>query len=115
MTRWTRFIIAILLGLAAGLYYGLVLNPVQYVDTAPASLDPAYKADYVLMTAEIYRRDGDFAAALNRLRLLGGAPAETVRAAIAFAERAGYGESDLATMKLLFAVFQTPLPASASP
>ncbi len=115
MSRWIRFAIAILIGLAAGLYYGLALNPVQYVDTAPAALDPAYKADYVLMTAEIYRRDGDFAAALNRLRLLGETPTKTVRAAITFAERAGYGESDLATMNLLFSAFQTPLPAPASP
>ncbi len=116
MSRWIRFLIAIFIGLAAGLYYGLVLNPVQYVDTAPEALHPAYKADYALMTAEIYHRNGDLPAAARRLRLLGGeSPAEALRAAITFAERAGYGEADLKDMELLLAAFQTPLPATPSP
>ncbi len=113
MSRWTRFLIAILVGLAAGLYYGWVLNPVQYVDTLPAALHPAYKADYVLMTAEIYRADGDLPAAVQRLRLLGPQPpAETTRAAIAFASSAGYGDRDLQTMQFLFNALQDapPLP-----
>ncbi|RMF48792.1 MAG: hypothetical protein D6755_03215 [Anaerolineae bacterium] len=113
MSRWIRFFIAIALGLAAGLYYGWVVNPVQYVDTAPEALHPAYKADYVLMTAEIYHMDGDLSTAAQRLRLLGAEPpAETVRAAIAFATSAGYGDTDLQYMQQLFTDIQTLPPDS---
>ncbi len=111
MSRWIRFFLAIALGLVAGLYYGWVVNPVQYVDTAPQALHPAYKADYVLMTAEIYGMDGDLDAAVQRLRLLGAeTPAETVRAALTFAERAGYGDSDVQSMQRLFTAIQTLPP-----
>ncbi len=112
MTRWIRFSIAILLGLAAGLLYGWVINPVTYVDTQPQALHPAYKADYVLMTAEIYRADGDFPAAVQRLQVLGDeSPAALVQNAISFALSAGYSDADLETMQRLLRVFQTPQPA----
>ncbi|GAB4533913.1 MAG: hypothetical protein Fur0018_23590 [Anaerolineales bacterium] len=102
----------ILIGLAAGLFYGWVVNPVSYVDTSPQALHPAYKADYVLMTAEIYRADGDFQAAVQRLQWLGDAPpAEVVQQAIAFATSAGYSSADVQLMQRLMGAFQTPLPS----
>ena len=58
-------VVCLALGLGAGLYIGWVVAPVQYVDTAPASLSQTYKDDYVLMIAAIYSENGDLAAAFN--------------------------------------------------
>ena len=51
MLRWFLFFLSIALGLAAGLYYGWVINPVEYVNTTPDTLRVDYQADYVLMVA----------------------------------------------------------------
>ena len=102
MIRWLTFLLAIAMGAAAGLYYGWVVNPIRYVDAAPDSLRFDYKADYVLMTAEAYRADGNLELALERLTMLGGnSPAENVALATVFAVKAGYGEADLALMQNL--------------
>jgi hypothetical protein len=102
MSRWFFFLLTIVIGAAAGLYYGWVVNPVRYMDATPSSLRADYKADYVLMTAEAYRADGNLDLAVQRLELLGGAsPAESVALATVFAVRAGYGETDLALMQNL--------------
>jgi hypothetical protein len=122
MIRWFFFLLTIAIGAAAGLYYGWVINPIRYVDAAPAVLRADYKADYVLMTAEAYRADGDMELALERLALLGGAsPAESVALATVFAVKAGYGEADLALMQSLADAIhgagplQESLPESPSP
>ena len=102
MSRWFFFLISITLGAAAGLYYGWVVNPVRYVDASPDVLRADYKADFVLMTAEVYRADGDLDLAVLRLTQLGDAsPAESVTLATVFAVKAGYGEADLALMQNL--------------
>ncbi len=38
MSRWTLFILVLLLGLGLGLVYGWVVNPVSYQDTTLESL-----------------------------------------------------------------------------
>jgi hypothetical protein len=45
MSRWMKFLTAILLGAAAGLFYGWVVNPVEYVEITPRSLRVDYKTD----------------------------------------------------------------------
>src|SRR5262245_39944327 len=79
-------IILIVLGLAAGigigLYIGWVAAPVQYVNTAPESLQRAFKDDYILMIATAYAGDDDLTAAHAPLASLGFAdPAGAVREA----------------------------------
>ena len=37
MSRWTKFLIAVIVGAAAGLFYGWGGNPGEYVGIAPAS------------------------------------------------------------------------------
>ena len=58
-SRWILFIIAILAGAGLGLLYGWVINPVDYVDTAPDTLRIDYKTDFVLMVAEAYQGESD--------------------------------------------------------
>ncbi len=96
MSRWIGFIITILLGIGLGLFYGWVVNPVEYVDTTPASLRSDYQADYVLMVAEIYQAEGDPALAAGRLAFLGGvSPLEAITTALQFGEEHGYTQTDL--------------------
>jgi ABC-type dipeptide/oligopeptide/nickel transport system permease subunit len=116
MARWIGFILAILLGAAAGMFYGWVVSPVEYVDTTPQTLRIDYKSDYVLMVAEAYSAEKDLAQAVNRLAVLGSdMPAEIVREAILFAESQGYTDADVAVMRSLGRDLDTwnPLPGQS--
>jgi hypothetical protein len=102
MSRWLLFILAIVIGICGGLYYGWVINPVEYVDTSPDTLRIDYKTDVVLMIAEIYSVDRQLDQAASRLEMLGINPSsDMVRQAIRFGERAGYNDADLALMRNL--------------
>ena len=102
MSRWTKFLIAVLLGAAAGLFYGWVVNPVEYVDIAPESLRFDYKTDYVLMVAEAYHVDNDLGLAVRRLAMLGSsAPTELVTNALNYALQHDYAPQDLSQFQSL--------------
>lgn len=116
--RWIFFFLFILLGLAMGLLYGLYLNPIRYTDISLEVLAPDYKTDYVLMVAETYHQDGALALAVERLSELGAdQPAEIVRQALNFAEKAGYNDADLHRIWSMLASVETsfPTPGAASP
>jgi hypothetical protein len=107
MTRWIRFLVAILVGVGLGLLYGWMIRPVDYVDTSPDTLRIDYKTDYILMVAEAYRGDGDLQRVARNLALLGDtAPVDMVYEAMLFAEKAGYADADLATMQSLLVALQ---------
>lgn len=118
MSRWLRFLVAILVGVGLGLAYGWLVSPVEYVDTTPETLHLQYKTDYVLMTAEAYKADGDLPQAVRRLGMLGSVPpAEQVYQGILFAQKVGYADADLELMQALFTAVQafnliqeTPIP-----
>jgi hypothetical protein len=100
MSRWIRFLIVILIGIALGLLYGWLIDPVEFVDTTPRSLRADYKADYVLMVAEIYSENRDAEAAVNRLTYLGDpSPVNSIENAMIFAVEAGYGPEDLRKLR----------------
>lgn len=108
MSRWIRFLIAVLLGGALGLLYGWVVNPVKYVDTTPDSLRADYQTDYVLMVAESYHANGDLALAARRLALLGDAPPdELVQRAMVYGAQHEYASSDLDLLSQLASDLQT--------
>jgi hypothetical protein len=116
MSRWIAFFIAILIGAALGLLYGWQINPVEYVDTIPNSLRIDFKSDYVLMTAESYQADQDLPAAIRRLSFLGADdPTEIVKQALLFAEKQGYSDVDLATIRSLEESLQGMNPALGVP
>ncbi len=79
---WTILLMAVVGltgGVILGLWYGWEVEPVEYTDTDIAHLHPAYKNDFVLMTAEAYALDGDLDIARARLAMLGlPNPAEAV-------------------------------------
>lgn len=102
MSRWTKFLIAVLLGAAAGLFYGWVVNPVEYVDIAPESLREDYRTDYVLMVGEAYQIDHDLGLVVRRIALLGSAaPTEIVANALGYALQHEYAPQDLSLLQLL--------------
>lgn len=112
--RWIGFLLALALGAALGLYYGWVLNPVEFVDTAPASLRQDYKADFVLLVAEAYQYEGSLELAARRLALLGSAdPVQLATDGLVFATRTGYADADLAAIRALQLDLQAWLPAAS--
>ena len=117
--RMIWFVLMILVGLAAGLGYGWLVNPVQYVDTSADTLHPGYKADYVLMVAEIYHLDSDLPGAIQRLALLGELPPlRQVADALLTAREAGYSQPDIDLIESLRAALQlilTPAAPAAAP
>jgi hypothetical protein len=116
MRRWVLFLIVIAIGVAAGLYYGWVLSPVKYVDTAPDSLRMDYKSDYVLMVAEAYRLENNLSLAARRLAILGtDSPDIIIAQAIQFAEEIGYNEQDLLLMQTLADEIKTWNPSQEVP
>jgi hypothetical protein len=117
--RFIWFLIMIALGAAGGMAYGWIGNPVQYVDTAPQSLGADYKADYVLMVAEIYDGDRNLLAAEERLAFLGSRPPQQlVSEAILSAQKIGYPLADVEVMGRLMQSLQAaqaPMPQEGQP
>jgi len=66
-TAIINIIVGAVIGLALGLFYTWRVDPVDYVDTAPASLRADHKNDYVLMTAQAYALERNLDLARARL------------------------------------------------
>ena len=93
------FILMIVLGIAAGVAYGWLVNPVQYDDTGPATLGMDFKTDYALMAAEIYHAEGDPVMAMARLSYLSDDPIlQIMDETLAFAQDQQYYPADLQLM-----------------
>lgn len=120
MNRWFGFLLVIGLGAILGLLYGWVVNPVEYVDTAPDSLRQDFKTDYVLMVAEAYRlergQESALGMAARRLALLGDtSPVEMISQAVEFGRQLGYAAADLTLMQEMGDDFQTWNPSLEAP
>jgi hypothetical protein len=98
------------LGLGLGLYVGWVALPVEYVNTAPASLREPAKDEAVLMIATAYAGDQDLETARARLAELGYTDPGPEVAATAGRFLAGAApETDLRRLATLVAAFG-PVP-----
>lgn len=99
------------LGIALGLVYGWVIEPVEFTDVTPDLLREDYRVDYVLMTAEAYQNDFDSEAAARRLAMLGSDPPETYAAsAIEYASLNGFTEDETNALQALLTAMQTHQP-----
>jgi len=113
--RWIFFIVFLGLGIGAGLYYALVISPVQYVDTTPGTLRADYRADYSLMIAEVYHKDQNIDNAARRLAVLSSQPpGEIVQQALAFGQQNGYSADDLTLLQNLAVALQVWQPGSTA-
>jgi hypothetical protein len=61
----------LVLGLAIGLLYAWLLEPIQYVDASPRALNPTDQAAYRNMIALAYQSNEDYGRASTRLAALG--------------------------------------------
>jgi hypothetical protein len=105
--RSILFLIMIALGLVVGLIYGWIINPIKAAQVTPASLRADYKADYVLMVAEIYHADSNLEQAVSRLGMLGSQPPGQIAAeGLLTARSLGYAPADLALMENLYQALQ---------
>ncbi len=94
--RIIGFILAIILGLAAGLIYGWILEPADAANTSLDSLRGDYKADYVLMVAENYAAKGDAVEAIYQLKSIDSSdPLGAVQDGLTTAQNLGYSNSEL--------------------
>jgi hypothetical protein len=106
---WFPVVIGIALGLAGGLYYAWIVNPVEYVDTAPNSLRADFKADYLALIASAYAGTNDLARARARLALFSELDPSTELAALAQQRlAAGFGEVEAAALARLAADLAGP-------
>ena len=117
--RILLLLLGLILGLAGGLVYSWVINPVEYTDTAPASLRQDFKEDYLSLIASAYTATGDLNRARSRLALLGisAAPEELSRLAQSRLA-AGRPESEARALANLAAILgerPSPLAKTTSP
>jgi len=118
MPRWFPILIVAILGVALGLVYGWVIDPVQYTDITPDALRIDYRTDYVLMVAEAFQAEQDHELAAQRLAVLGSQPPALIAAeAYDFANQSGYPTDDLALIQELTVALQTwqPIPGTSLP
>ncbi len=78
---WIPVAVGAALGFAMGLFYAWNVNPVQYTETAPSSLKPEYREQYLVLIAAAYRGTGNLERAEARLALFDHEePVETLEA-----------------------------------
>jgi hypothetical protein len=106
---------ALAAGVGLGLYVGWVAAPVQYTNTEPGSLAPAFKDDYILMVATAYSGDSDLAAAQAQLASMGQQSPQAVRAAAQRLAAAGLPEADQQRLEALAAALAGADAATATP
>jgi hypothetical protein len=108
-----RLLVIVLLGLVLGILYGWLIQPVHYVDTAPASLRADYRTDYVLMVAQAYAAEQNLQTAQVRLASLGPEPAvEHVTRALTYAVDHGFSRYDLDTLNQLAIAMREAAPTA---
>ena len=104
------FTVSIVIGIVAGLVFGWMIEPRRFAESAPDTLRSDYKADYVLMVAEVYQKDKDTTLAVSRLALLGNdLPVRTVQEAIITASELGYTRQDLQLLGKLSQALGSPI------
>jgi hypothetical protein len=118
MQRWLPWIVSIVIGIALGLVYGWVIDPVEFVDTTPDTLRADYRVDYVLMVAEAYQVEQDPALAARRLAVLSSrAPGDVTSEAAGLARQYGFTEADIELIQKLTTAMQAwqPNPDGVAP
>ena len=110
-SKWIQIIIAAGIGIALGVVYGWVIDPIEYTDVTPNILREDYRADYVLMVAEAYQSERDPETAARRIAILGSeSPAQIVTASLDFAAKNGFTQNEMIALQGLLTAMQTHQP-----
>lgn len=106
--RFLFFLLSIAAGIGLGLAYGWLIKPPDPNQLTPQVLRADFKADYVLMVAQVYQRDQNLPQAVQRLsRLDPQSPARAVAEALLTARDLQYDPADLQVMSDLARALQT--------
>ena len=100
--------LAILLGLGAGLFYAWMIAPPAMDGTTPDTLRKDYKTDYVLMVAEVYQKEHDLGRVDRRVLavLKNSSSLRAVQDVILDAQDLGYSQTDMSTLAALAVALQ---------
>jgi hypothetical protein len=105
--RWLFVVLALLAGIGLGLAYGWLVDPVEYFDLTPDTLNADYKADFVLMVAESYRVEQDPGLAARRLAVFGSqSPSIIADDGLEYARSSGFSDEDVVLMQELVTALQ---------
>ncbi|MDX1613748.1 MAG: hypothetical protein R3300_05515 [Candidatus Promineifilaceae bacterium] len=114
LTPTSILLVGLLLGLAAGLSYAWLLEPVAYVGAAPARLSQSYRQEYLRLVGESYLATGDWPGAQARLsRLDDPNLAQTVAEQLEEALRQGRPATELRSLAVLAGRLGVDSPAVA--
>jgi len=104
---WVFIVLALIVGIAIGIFYGWYVDPVDFFDLTPDTLRADYKADYVLMTAEAYRSEQDAGLAARRLAIFGtNSPSAIAADGLAYARGNTFSDFDIALIQELVTALQ---------
>jgi hypothetical protein len=110
-TGWLAVAAGMAVGVAIGILYAWLISPVEYVDTAPSSLRPTYRQQYMALIAQAYASTGDLERAKARLNLFQLDDAADELAALAQQQLADQGEDEARALAALAAdLGQRPTP-----
>ncbi len=110
-TNLIKIILAAVIGIAAGVVYGWVIDPVEFTNLTPSLLREDYRADYVLMVAEAYHGEINADVAARRLAVISSeAPAVIVTNTLDYAHLNGFNENEITNLQELLSAMQTYRP-----
>ncbi len=106
----------LILGVALGLAYSWLIQPIRYVDTPPASLRSDFKDQYRALIAAAYMSTGDLERAKARLDLLKDANAsEALSIQAQLSQAAGRPDYEVQALNLLAsALSHGPVPSATT-
>ncbi len=100
-------VIALIIGTTLGLLYGWVYSPAPANSAGLVNLRDDYKADYVLMVAEVFQHEQNASVAISRLERLGdGTAIPELLLGLLSAQKYGFAFGDLQLMGELYKSLQ---------
>jgi hypothetical protein len=111
--RILKLILPLAIGIAFGLLYGWVIDPVEYVDITPEILRADFRADYVLMVAEAYQAEENSELAARRLAILGAdSPIQIEASTLDYARQQSFTSDEQSLLQDLLSAMQTYQPSA---
>ncbi len=102
-----------IIGIALGLVYGWVIDPIEYTDVTPNILRADFRADYVLMVAEAHQSEQDSETSVRRLATLrvgSESPAQIVASTLDYAAKNNFTQNEINLLQGLLTAMQINAP-----
>jgi len=110
-SNWIKILIAAIIGIALGLIYGWVIDPIEYTDVTPDILREDFRTDYVLMVAEAYQSEQDSETAARRLAIFGSeSPPQIVASTLDYATKNNFTQNEINLLQGLLTAMQINAP-----